>query len=124
MSQITKMYSEKGKLLLVLNNFKFRQYRLLKTGEMSWSCTNKNCNAKLYTIGEEHMFSRTTNDHTNHEADPIQILNRQKINNSVKRKADELSFLEKPRKIIRLEVEKDVNILNTLTDRDMIRIGK
>ncbi|XP_060863254.1 uncharacterized protein LOC132951228 isoform X1 [Metopolophium dirhodum] len=39
-------------------------------------------------------------------------------------KADELSFSERPRKIIRQEVEKDVNILNTFTDRDMIRIGK
>ena len=33
MSQISVMYSEKGKILLVLNNFKFREYRLLKTGE-------------------------------------------------------------------------------------------
>lgn len=91
------MYSEKGKNLLSLNNFKFRQYRPLKTGEMSWNCTNKNCNAKLYTIGEEHVFSRITNDH-NHEPGTIQILNRQKVNNSVKRKADELSFSESQEK--------------------------
>jgi len=32
MSQLSVMYSEKGKILLVLNNFKFRKYRLLKTG--------------------------------------------------------------------------------------------
>ncbi|KAL4104574.1 hypothetical protein QTP88_019869 [Uroleucon formosanum] len=124
MSQLSVMYSEKGKILLVLNNFKFRQYRPLKTGEMSWSCTNKNYNAKLYTVGEEHVFSRMQNDHKNHKADTVQILNRQKINNAIKRKADELLFLERPRKIVRQEVEKDVNILNTLTDRDMIRIGK
>jgi len=63
---------------------------------MSWSCTSKNCDAKLYTIGEEHVFSRTRNDHKNHQADTVQILNRQKINNSVKRKVDELSFSERP----------------------------
>lgn len=36
--------------------------------------------------------------------------------NSAKRNAEELSFSERPRKIVRLEVDKYVNILNTLTE--------
>ncbi|KAK9746997.1 FLYWCH zinc finger domain [Popillia japonica] len=80
--------SEKGKPLLLSENYKFRQYRELETtGEMCWCCTVKNCVARIYTIGSEYVFSRKGGDHK-HQPQSDQLINRQRISNQVKRKAE------------------------------------
>lgn len=42
------MFSERGKPLIVFENFKFRKCETTKKG-VKWRCTNKFCGSKLYT---------------------------------------------------------------------------
>lgn len=112
------MLSEKGKLLLAIDNFKFRRYRDNKTsGEVCWCCTLKTCSAKVFTIGPDNIFSRKSGDH-NHVSLSDEILNRQKLNNSVKRKAQS-AISDRPRKLIHEEVAFQKLTLDTLTVKDV-----
>nr|CAI5835056.1 unnamed protein product [Callosobruchus analis] len=114
---------EKGKPLLLSQNYKFRKYRELKTtGEMCWCCTVKNCVARIYTIGSEYVFSRKAGDHR-HEPQSDQLINRQRISNQVKRKA-EVDIAERPRKLIHMEISTKKNTLETLTTKDIQCIRK
>ena len=82
--------SERGKLLIICENYKYYKYRELKSsGETCWCCTIKKCCAKIYTIGQELTFSKKSGDH-HHDSVSTSKLNRQKISNSVKRKALEI----------------------------------
>lgn len=115
--------SEKGKLLLIDNNFKFRKYREIKSsGELCWCCTLKSCRAKLYTIGPDYTFSRKIGEH-NHNPTSNKILNRQQISNQVKRKA-ESELTERPRKLIHDEISTQKFTLETLAIDDIKRISK
>ncbi|CAH1158483.1 unnamed protein product [Phyllotreta striolata] len=112
------MLSERGKLILVYKNYKYYVGRVLKrTGENSWRCFKKRCKAQIYTLGgrEEPIFSRTSGTH-NHDSDSEAVLNRQKISNTVKRKAtDDTS--DRPSKIINREVSE--NVLRSITVKDI-----
>lgn len=115
--------SEKGKPLLVLNSFKFYKYRLLKSsGEVCWCCVNKNCRAKVYTIGEEEnlVFSKAVGGHEHNSVDQ-QLLNRQKLSNGLKRKIED-SVYERPSKMVHRELDRQNTMLETLTSRDMTYI--
>jgi hypothetical protein len=43
-----KMLSERGKILVIFENFKFRNCGSTEKG-VKWRCTNKKCPFKLYT---------------------------------------------------------------------------
>lgn len=116
---IESMY---GNELLVLNNFKYKKEKVLKSGETFWRCIKRKekCSAKVYTVlGPDHVISRTDIDH-NHEAD-VPKVNRHIISTNCKRKAkDDIS--EKPSKIIRRELE--VNLPTTFTTKDQEYVRK
>lgn len=114
------MLSERGKPLIVYKSFKYYQYKQLKTsGEMCWCCIKKECNAKLYTLGETRkpVFSKATGEHK-HESISNGVLNRQKVSNGVKRKADE-DISVKPAKLIHKEIVEQAETISTLTKRDI-----
>lgn len=114
--------SEKGKPLLVLNGFKFAKKKvLMKSEEVFWSCAKKNCNAKVFTIGDDNIISRQDQVH-NHESD-LKILNRQIISASVKRKAIE-NVAEKPAKLIHRTINENTDTLDTLSTSDINNIRK
>jgi len=46
------MLSEKGKQLLVLNNFKFFKHHTSKKNKITWRCVINKCNVKVYTLGQ------------------------------------------------------------------------
>lgn len=114
------MLSERGNPLLVFENYKFRKYReLKKSGEIVWCCTDKNCCAKVYTLNS--IFSRKSGEHNHNLINSVLV--RQKINNSVKRKAEEEIF-ERPSKMIYQEINSNKDCLNSLTSKDIQYIRK
>nr|CAI5853672.1 unnamed protein product [Callosobruchus analis] len=93
--------SEKGKQLLVVNNFKYSFQKCLKSGERRWICLNKKCKSFILSLGE--MENVTVTKHITehcHEAN-LEKLNRQIVSSSCKRKATE-DLSEKPAKIIHI----------------------
>ncbi|KAG8304978.1 hypothetical protein J6590_081090 [Homalodisca vitripennis] len=42
-------HTKTGKPCVVFNNYKYRQNRILKTGEVSWRCLGNNCGASIRT---------------------------------------------------------------------------
>ena len=112
------MYSEKLKELRVVDGFKFRFHRIMKNEIQRWACTNKRCNAFLKF--DTHGVEIDNNlEHNNHAADEKRSLVRQKLSNSVKRKAVE-QLCGRPIKIIHSEITPDdLNILDS-TDINLI----
>jgi len=81
------MLSEKLKPLRVVNNYKFRFYHTLANDVRRWVCCKKTCNAAIkYDVNGNICEQNTTH---NHEPDDLQSILRQKVSNSVKRKAVE-----------------------------------
>jgi len=82
------MYSEKLIELHVVDGFKFRFHRIMKNEIQRWACTNKRCNAFLKS--DTHGVEIDNNlEHNDHVADEKRSLVRQKLSNSIKRKAVE-----------------------------------
>lgn len=75
--------SEKGKPLLLLNNFKFRKCLETKNG-IKWRCTVKSCLSNLLSDKSETVLLKL-NFNYNHETS--ENINRQVVANSLKRKA-------------------------------------
>lgn len=109
-----------GKDLLEMNNFTFFKQKVLKNGETFWRCTKRStkCTAKVFTRGSENLVVRSELFH-NHEANVVK-LNRQRISTACKRKAEE-NISEKPSKIIRCELEKNLAETVTVTDINYVR---
>jgi hypothetical protein len=72
--------SEKGKKLLVVNNYKFGKAHVFKCGKIRWRVVS----SKIYTGNDETTIMESNFQH-NHEADIT--LNRQIVSNHLKRKA-------------------------------------
>ncbi|KAL4088945.1 hypothetical protein QTP88_024023 [Uroleucon formosanum] len=68
--EFTTMFSQNGKLLTVLDNFKFKfKYESKISGYKTWECTNKSCKAKLVFNKEKTLIKeKSVLDHI-HEAD-------------------------------------------------------
>lgn len=116
MEKFETMLSERGQLLLIFENYKFRKFRVLKSSEETvWRCTKKNCVAKVYTLNSE-VFSRKEGTH-NHDYNQ-ELLNRQKVSNSVKRKAQE-DISVKPAKLIRKELHLQHEALGSISVTDV-----
>jgi len=96
--KISYMLSEKVKILLVHNNFKFYKKHTFKTNICMRMCVNYKCCAKCYTENEKLVENKNTYFVHAHEEE--NILNGQKISNSCKRKAVD-NVVEKPSKIIK-----------------------
>ncbi|CAG9773437.1 unnamed protein product [Ceutorhynchus assimilis] len=119
MEKIIKMLSERSKPLILHDGHNFFKYRVKSTGEMCWSCIKKTCNMKLYTIGTDDVFSKVSGSHS-HEKIYIRDLNRQQVNNSLKRKIrdGDIVVTERPSKIIHMELNQQNS---TLKDIKQIR---
>lgn len=118
---IRTVYSQKGKLNLVYQNFQYKSYRFMKsTEEQGWICARNKCVAKRFTLGDVTTFSRVEGCH-NHDPISEQALNRKSISNAIKRKATEV-IDERPTKLIHKEIENQTEAVNTLTTKDIIYI--
>ena len=111
------LLSEKGKVLLVVEGFKFSAQKILNNSVQRWACTKKTCRAYIKTNAEKEVFEKFL-EH-DHEKEKDQIFHRKKISNCLKRKAIE-DPSERPSKILQTELKKgDVNTLTV--DDDLIR---
>jgi hypothetical protein len=93
------MLSERGKTLMVIDGAKFRTGRTLSSGKTYWRCSNKHCKANFYITSRNDIIE----SNLNHNHDPSDIY-RQKISNSVKRKAEE-DISVRPTKLIHREIK-------------------
>ena len=110
--------SNRGKDLLVFENFTFYKTKVLKSEEVFWRCIQTKCSAKVFTIGSDLTVSRSDLFH-NHQPNEKK-LNRKIVSNSCKRKAvDDIS--EKPSKIIRRTLANNLPATITTTDISYIR---
>ena len=111
--EFTTMFSHNGKILTVLNNFKFKfKYESKTNGNKTWECVNKTCKAKLVFNKEKILDQeKSVLDHS-HESDSS--IERQAVSNNVKRKISVSNINEMPSKIIRKELrslENDTQLL-------------
>lgn len=117
---VSMIKSERGKDLLIFENFTFSKDRVLKSGETSWRCCQKRlqCKAKIYTVGTDNLITKKNDDH-NHEADERKVT-RKVISNTCKRKAEE-DISERPSKIICKTLASHLPPSITTTDITYIR---
>lgn len=115
------MISEKSKTLVVVNSFKFRYHKNLSEGILRWACSQKkNCKAYLKTQGEENGVPYIVDCSLQHNHEPeSEKLNRQRISNSLKRKALE-DICAKPAKLLHTVLETDHP--DSLTTKDVLLI--
>jgi hypothetical protein len=117
---LSKAASNRGKNLLILDDFKFRfAYSSKSSGEVSWRCSNRSCPAKVVTVSEEnHQVLRCSNEH-NHESDRHK-LQLQLVRSACKRKAID-SISVKPAKLIRSELA-TASCIDTIVFADVKKI--
>jgi len=113
------MYSEKNKKLIVLDGYKFGFQKKLADDIDRWTCVQRTCKSYL-KINNLNIIVDKSITH-NHEKCPDKKLNRQKLSNSSKRKAQE-ALHERPAKIIRCELAK--SDIDTIDAQDLCRIRK
>ena len=94
-----KSVTNSGNECIIFENFKYRRYRNLSSGNISWRCTNKKCSASLETEATGSTIQIAHNQHTHNELSPHQM-QKDCIRNACKRKAEE-SLCERPSKIVR-----------------------
>uniref|UniRef100_A0A8D8RSN6 FLYWCH-type domain-containing protein n=1 Tax=Cacopsylla melanoneura TaxID=428564 RepID=A0A8D8RSN6_9HEMI len=111
--------SERSKTLLVFEGFKFSFQKLLKGDVERWICCTKSCKCSVKLINNRTDLLEKLNDH-NHERIEKKLLNRQKLSNSLKRKAT-ADISTRPRKLICSELRNsDVDTLDA-SDLNLIR---
>jgi len=92
--------SRRGNICISVNNFKFTKYRVLKSGDFYFRCTNKKCNG-LYVVNKLYnKVIRVINDHSKHSEYSENEIEKEMIRSVVKRKAETQLHIQ-PSKIIR-----------------------
>ena len=70
------LLSEKGKVLLVVEGFKFSAQKFLNNNVQRWACTKKTCRAYIKTNAEREALEKFLQH--NHEKKNDQIFNKKK----------------------------------------------
>jgi hypothetical protein len=98
--EFTLSETSKGNKSLLYDGFAFRIDRVLKSGDISWRCTVKNCKGRVKTDEHSSAIINGNYNHT-HESDSRKI-QKQIIRAVVKRKAaSDITTL--PIKLVRCE---------------------
>jgi hypothetical protein len=111
---IQKSVSKRGKVLLIVNNYKFSFCDKLLNGESRWRCRIPKCNATIYTIGEDFLISRHNLIHS-HEELSKSALQKQFVAVAAKRKASEDIGLQ-PKRIIHSVLKENESDQLTIDD--------
>jgi len=111
------MLSKAGKQLAVIDEYKFGFHKNLSGDIARWKCTKRGCTAFIKVFNEVIVEQNLDHDHG---ADTT--LARQKISNSLKRKASD-ALCERPTKIIRREIASS-GMSDVVTTDDMNRFRK
>ncbi|KAG8266405.1 hypothetical protein J6590_075589 [Homalodisca vitripennis] len=57
-------HTTKGKPCILYDDHKYRHFRVLKNGDVSWRCLGKTCNASIRSDAEVTVVSVTNDKHT------------------------------------------------------------
>jgi hypothetical protein len=97
--------TRREKRCIVLNNFKFREYRKSKNGNFNFRCTNKLCNASvIVSNNSDQIVDKSKSSKHNHEVYSDQIISREIVRSSLKRKAEN-DLYTRPNKLILQELK-------------------
>uniref|UniRef100_A0A146MFT3 BESS domain-containing protein n=1 Tax=Lygus hesperus TaxID=30085 RepID=A0A146MFT3_LYGHE len=96
------MTSQRNTTLYVRGNFKFSFHKYLKDGVQRWRCIVRSCRAFLKFSAESALLE-AFDGHT-HDAADDSSLNRQRMSNSLKRKAID-DICSRPSKIVQRELQ-------------------
>lgn len=61
MNSVDKMLSEKGKLIFIVNKFKFSFHKLLQNGQHRYKCTKRGCTANLKVLENDDIVWTSCN---------------------------------------------------------------
>lgn len=117
--EVSEMLSEKGKSMLVIDNYKYNFHKMLAGNIKRWQCIQRGCKAFVKTLNISNSVVEYSDNH-NHGSLPETMLNRQKLSNGVKRKAME-DLCEKPLKLIHSEIKRTGTETLTVEDVHLIR---
>jgi len=95
MNLVEKMTSEKGKLILIVNKFKFSYHKLLQNAFKRFKCTKRGCKAYLRIYNRENVVWESSNFNHNHDPDE-EKLERQIISNGLKKKLSKVYVNDLP----------------------------
>lgn len=97
-SNLKFITSERGKSLLLYQNYKFFKHSELQSGEVKWRCSNKKCSSFVKTVCD----SEITQENIVHQHSPPsdKDILRQELRDCAKRKASEDAY-ELPSKVIK-----------------------
>lgn len=99
-----------------INNYKFSEFRVLKSGDIIFRCTNKKCKSTV-TVNNSFKVISMSNTH-DHKPYSDQVISREIVRSSVKRKAsDNLHIM--PSKLIRRDLKNMDEIASNLARTDM-----
>ena len=119
MQSVKEIVSQRGKVMLLVDNYKYSFKEELKSGEKKWRCKTAKCLANIYTVGPNNTISKSNLIH-NHSACDIRNIQRKVITSAAKRKAVE-DIGSQPSKIVRSLIAKEDSTSITTTDLSYIR---
>lgn len=117
------IFSEKGKKLLVVQEYKFCVANVLKDSTVRWRCVSKKtrCSATIYTSTED--YNTILKYKLDHNHGPEINLERQELSNRIKRKAQD-DLYERPSKVIHKDLAQSSSLLDKVTTNDLNLIRK
>lgn len=124
-TELREIISERNKIVLILNGFKYCFANTNKLGETRWRCIKKNiCTTSLNTVGESMCRTVTSikGQHV-HDPDMENKIQRQIVSTSCKRKAIE-DISERPRKVLHLALKDTAGATENLTTNDLTYIRR
>lgn len=80
--------SNKGDKCLIFDDFKFRQFRKHKIGNVVWRCFKKNCTTMVTPCCEIKNILKTYNTNEHEQMEPVKI-KIQEVRNKCKRQASD-----------------------------------
>jgi hypothetical protein len=97
-------FTRREKRCIIINNFKFREYRQLKNGNFNYRCSNKFFNASVIVNNSDRITDQSKSSEHNHEVYSNQVISKEIVRSSLKRKAENDRHTL-PNKLIRQELK-------------------
>lgn len=114
--EFTKVLSERGKELILFENYKFYQEKTIPRG-LRWRCTVRGCTSRVTTNTAQDKLLHVNMKHNHGE---LSRLKRQIISNKAKKRALEEDACDKSPKVVLREMITNQNV--DLNDVDVKRI--
>jgi len=109
--------TRREKLCLILNNYKFREYRQLKNGNFNFRCTNKFYNASVIVNNSDKIIEQFKSSDHNHDEYTDQNISREIVRSTLKRKTEN-DLHTCPNKLIRQEL-KNADVAENMEHSDL-----